>query len=65
MTRDEWLSRFADELQRLRPHLRPQFGVSKVVRNLAVQAYVSDDEDPEAAARATHARMPPPPAKRP
>jgi hypothetical protein len=65
MTRDEWITRFADELQRLRPYLRPSFGHSRLVRTMAVQAYRQGDEAPEAAAQAAHQRMGPPPPRKP
>jgi hypothetical protein len=61
MSRDTWIARFADELQRLRPYLRPSFGHSRVVRAMAMQAYRQGDEAPEAAAKAVHERMGPPP----
>ena len=62
MTRDEWIARFGDELQCLRPYLAPSFGHSRLVHTLAGQAYRRDDEDPEAVARAVHERMGTPPA---
>lgn len=64
MTRDEWIGRFVDALQELRPHLRTGFGSSRIAIALARQAYRPDDEDPEAAARAAHSTMPPPGPKR-
>jgi hypothetical protein len=46
--RDNWLSAFADELQRLRPHLS-----DKVARVIAMSQY-GPDKDPVTAARDYH-----------
>ena len=64
MTRDDWIRRFVEALQQLRPHLVTGFGISRIALALAAQAYRRDDEDPEAAARRAHEAMPPPGPKR-
>jgi hypothetical protein len=63
MDRTTWVHAFITELQRLRPHLAPSFGSSKVARALAAQAYRPGNTAPEEAARTTHERLGPPPAK--
>jgi hypothetical protein len=59
MDRTEWTLRFVDELQRLRPHLKPKSGTSKLLHAKAALAYATGEPDPEKAARAEHARMGP------
>jgi hypothetical protein len=59
MDRTEWVARFVDELQRLRPHLKPKYGTSKLLQAKAAVAYATGEPDPEKAARAEHARMGP------
>jgi hypothetical protein len=63
MTRDAWITAFVDELQRLRPYLRPSYGHSKLVLAMAAQAYATGEPDPERAAREAHERMGPAPGK--
>lgn len=62
MDRTEWILRFVDELQRLRPHLKPKHGTSRIALAQAAQAYSTGETDPEKAAREVHERMGPPPA---
>jgi len=64
MDRTEWILRFVEELQRLRSHLKPKYGSSRIAHAHATQAYATGEPDPEKAARAVHARMGTPPAKR-
>lgn len=60
MTRDEWISAFLAELQRLRPHLVPQYGSSKLLTAIAAQEHAAHGEDePVAAARAYDQRTKP------
>jgi hypothetical protein len=59
MDRTEWILRFVDELQRLRPHLKPKYGASRIAHAHAAQAYVTGEPDPEKAAREAHQRMGP------
>jgi hypothetical protein len=60
MDRTAWILAFADELQRLRPYLRPKYGSSRLVQTMAAQAYATGEPDP-AKAREAHKRMAPPP----
>jgi hypothetical protein len=62
MTSDEWIRAFAEELEKLRPHLQAYGGPSRLTRSLAAQAY-GPTVDPVAAARAVHEHMGPPPQK--
>jgi hypothetical protein len=55
MTRADWIAAFVTELERLRPHLRPQFGGSKILLAIANREY-SPDTDPVEAARRYHER---------
>lgn len=64
MTRDEWILRFIDEMKRLRPHTRTQYGPSKLLHAQAAQAYATGEADPEKAARELHECLGTPPAKR-
>jgi hypothetical protein len=53
--RDEWLAEFIDELERLRPHLKSEFGINRVAKTTAVREYAAHpDDDPKATARAFH-----------
>ena len=61
MDRPTWIHAFVVELTRLRPHLKPQQGTSKLLQAMAAQAY-SPAVNPVTAAREAHARMAPPPA---
>ena len=58
MSRTEWINAFTDELQKLRPHLAPGFGTSRIVQDLASYTYANGGmrEDPAAAARKYHDR---------
>jgi hypothetical protein len=58
MTRDDWIAAFVAELQRLRPHLKPAFGSSKVVLTMAAQVY-DPAANPVTVARAVNERMGP------
>jgi hypothetical protein len=61
MDRTTWIAAFVVELLRLRPHLRPKHGRSRLVDTLAAQAY-DPAVNPVTAAREAHERMAPPPA---
>jgi len=54
MTRSEWTAAFIEEIQKLRPHLQPEFGRSKVAQALGMNTY-DPKTDPKAAAQAYHA----------
>jgi hypothetical protein len=50
MDRTAWINEFTDELHKLRPHLKPGFGTSKVSEAIALQAY-DGKLDPKVAAQ--------------
>lgn len=58
MTRTDWILSFVEELIRLRPHLKPGYGSSRVAHTWAAQAY-DPAVNPITAARAVHERMGP------
>jgi len=53
-----WLAAFEAELLKLRPHLAPAFGTSKLLHAMAVQAFAQGGPDPVKAARDFHQRQP-------
>ncbi len=56
--KEVWLAAFEVELLKLRPHLAPEFGTSKLIHAMAVQAYAQGEPDPVKAAKDFHKRQP-------
>ena len=60
MTRDDWLSQFADELYKLRPHLSG----SKIAYTIALQKYDPKEHPRDLARQYDKSQRPPAPAKK-
>ena len=58
MDRTAWIAAFVEQLQKMRPHLQPEFSTSKAAQAIAFNEY-DGKTNPQAAARRYHAKRPP------
>ena len=56
--KETWLAEFEAALLKLRPHLAPEYGSSKLLHALALQAYAQGEPDAAKAAGEFHKRQP-------